>query len=491
MKSKQLYHSDSSTEKTNASGQRLQSLENASRKDALQEDSPAQDWQWTSQSSSVSGANKKAGAKQKNTTKKVREDIKELGFSDNLFEKLYRKPKLMDAAFDVKPFSKPVQFFSKLSNSKLSDDVLERLPAEAGDHFSDLLDRFPSKKSTSEKARDGMRRTLEGMDFEDAQKAYEIRFQHQLLHDGDQYSNHVDNTDWSIPKVAEVWDQLDVLPEQDVSKNEEIDQMIAISGGGGWFSPAADVIAIGVEGSPDYMAHVVRHEVAHAVHDQKKAEIDAWLTNDIGFVPLPVNQQGYRTWISELGGFPATWTDASGVERPFDDIAKGEIVYILMTYIGRAFGPSRDDVTETLPAEFLPAWDAMPEAVKNAVKQSTTNWWDNHSNWQTGPNGKYFLNHWYGNPSYMSPRAETVVAATGRTYTAMSEKEFFANCYSEFFSNKDGFVDPQKWGGRLPDFVQHFFYSNLLDMQPYKGKKKGKKKNQKEPPKPTGMSGTP
>ena len=115
--------------------------------------------------------------------------------------------------------------------------------------------------------------------------------------------------------------------------------------------------------------------------------------------------------------------------------------------------------------------------------------------WTTGEQGKkeVLLNHYYQSCNRVSPEVEAAVKATGKSYSAMSPKEFFANCYAEFFADPAGYADPKKWGGNLPKKVQTFFYKHLLDVQPYKKKssnKKGKEKT-KEPPKPTGMPGTP
>lgn len=73
--------------------------------------------------------------------------------------------------------------------------------------------------------------------MDDIQVAYELRFDHELLHDGDQSSSHVDQAGWDKTDVADLWEQLSVLPDSDVVHNSEIDQMIAKEGGGGWFNP--------------------------------------------------------------------------------------------------------------------------------------------------------------------------------------------------------------------------------------------------------------
>ena len=209
----------------------------------------------------------------------VKSRIKELGMTDALFEELFDRPEWLDAAFEVKPFSKPAKLFKKLNSSKLSDDVVERFPQEAGSHFSESLEALPEKKSKVDSIRSGIRRTLEGMQFSDVQTAYEMRFNHSLNHDSDQHEYYQDDADWQMSKVVHLWDQLEVLPEKDVVDNERIDEMIALSqAGGGYYSPSRDIIAIGVnmsdilQHSVDHMTHTIRHEVGHAVHHQRSPE---------------------------------------------------------------------------------------------------------------------------------------------------------------------------------------------------------------------------
>jgi len=434
----------------------------------------------------------------------VKSRIKELGMTDALFEELFDRPEWLDAAFEVKPFSKPAQLFKKLNSSTLSDDVVERFPQEAGSHFSESLEALPEKKSKVDSIRSGIRRTLEGMQFTDVQTAYEMRFNHSLNHDSDQHEYYQDDADWQMSKVVHLWDQLEVLPESDVANNERIDETIALDqGGGGYYSSSHDVIAIGVDlndfifqQNVDNMTHTIRHEVGHAVHHQRSAEIDAWLAQ-VGFVEFEQTHDAYYQWIKELGGHEATWTDGNGTQREFDAETIQVVIDQIISYQGSdSFAPSRDDVTSTFSPEYLPAWHALSNGVKVAVEQSTENWWDNMNNWGKGKKGKYFLNHYYQTCNRISPEVEATVTATGESYTAMSPKEFFANCYAEFFADPAGYVNPEKWGGNLSKKVQNFFYKNLLDVQPYKkkGGEKGKGKgkgNTKEPPKPTGMPGTP
>lgn len=86
---------------------------------------------------------------------------------------------------------------------------------------------------------------------------------------------------------------------------------------------------------------------------------------------------------------------------------------------------------------------------------------------ETAPARNYFLNHWYHLPYRFGATAKTAIGATGDEYTAMSEKEFFANCYAEYFEDPAGMQDHTNWGGSLPGAVKDFFSMCVVDRHPY------------------------
>ena len=131
--------------------------------------------------------------------------------------------------------------------------------------------------------------------------------------------------------------------------------------------------------------------------------------------------------------------------------------------------------------------------VRNACVQSTPSWYDNYTNFAGGSRGTYFLNYWYTRPFWMSSTASAVVAATGDTYTAMSEKEFFANAYAEYFEDPAGYNDHSLWGGSLPESVKTFFSKHIVQRQPYTPPATATTRDAQNAPTPPsgGMAGTP
>ena len=119
----------------------------------------------------------------------------------------------------------------------------------------------------------------------------------------------------------------------------------------------------------------------------------------------------------------------------------------------------------------------MPAAVKNACAQSVNNFYQNFEAFQKKGNKHYFLNHYYHRGFWISDRSMATIRATNDKYSAMSEKEFFANCYSEYFRDSTGIHHPENWGGNLPGSVKSFFKEVVVNRNPYNKFKKQQKQD--------------
>ena len=63
-------------------------------------------------------------------------------------------------------------------------------------------------------------------------------------------------------------------------------------------------------------------------------------------------------------------------------------------------------------------------------------------------------------------------------YAAMSEAEFFATCYAEYFRDPTGIKNPANWGGNLSGSVKAFFSEVVVKRHPYATfRQKQRKKN--------------
>lgn len=362
--------------------------------------------------------------------------------------------------------------------------ICTQLAAIGWDRF---VSRLPRGSGIPQPARAALRRFKDHADAEAAKKLFEQRFDKALTTryenaGGDQigwlsyiFSSGAREITWRVEDIRRVWDQLDLLPDADVSDNSVLRAFQAISGDRGFWSGDSTVqLGQGLRGStmgPTRLEHTVRHEIGHAVHSQIPGQINPWLQGEIGFWYLNEGHAGLRSLITALGGWPATYNDASGTAQPFGATQQNRILAMLTDHTGSA---ASFTAASALPAATGPAttddqryWQAMPAAVHTCFSQSASRWYNNYTAMPTGTNGKYFYNHWYKKPYYFSANAETAIGATGDNYSAMSEKEFFANCYAEYFANPAGYNDHTQWGGRLSGSVKAFFARVVVDRQPY------------------------
>jgi hypothetical protein len=295
------------------------------------------------------------------------------------------------------------------------------------------------------------------VELPEARQLFEVRFRHSLAGSG----SGVTAADWDMDKLKLLWRQLDALPDADVSENQVWGAMTAIAGSGGFYKGSH--IEIGVQASEAKMTHTVRHEIGHGVHDQLSGTANAWLQGSIDFWTTD-----WDTWISDLGGFPDKYQHPSEGEKPFDDTAKQAVRGMIESFTNRGnWGPTRAAPDTGKSALEQAYWAAMPDAVKNGCTQSKSRWYNNWSNFQQANGRSYFLNHWYHTPYRFGATAATAIGATGDNYTAMSEKEFFANCYAEYFEDPAGKDDHSKWGGSLPGSVKDFFTTCVVERHPY------------------------
>jgi len=338
------------------------------------------------------------------------------------------------------------------------DDFLEDAPTKLSPIWAALIGALPRGSAMPAGTRAALWAMADDMSVAQMKLAFDARFNTPAV-DG--------SGSWGKDMLQAVWENLEHLPDQDVSDNTVLQTFEAISGTGAFWSGRSD-IQIGQGRDVDAIGHTVRHEVGHAVHTELSGTVDAWCQQAMSFWFYSGSSAGYTSWINDLGGFPSNYTDESGAEKPFGDTEKARALALLQSFVGggSSWSPARSSVTDGQSAADAAIWEGMKPAVKNAVTQSTSKWYKNHSNWQGGAKGKAFLNYWYAKPFYMGAAAEAVVN-TCRDYTAMSHKELFADAYAEYFEDPAGAQDRTEWGGDLSGAVQTFFENNILDRQPY------------------------
>lgn len=313
---------------------------------------------------------------------------------------------------------------------------------------------------------------LAGHDSTEAASLFPIRFDKPLT------------GTWNVLDVMIVWKQLDVLPDRDVSANTVLQAFQAIAGDAGFWSGGNTVqLGAGLRTStmgPARLPHTVRHEIGHAVHDLLAGTVNAWLKEGVKFWYHPGGIAGVQSMIGDFGGWPATYQDEHGTDTPFGAPEKADVLAFLGGHINSVAWKAKTALPAApqrvpggtgpaLPGQRLPMlWEAMPAGLRTSFETSKETWYNQYTTHPRGSNGFTFFNHYYNKPFYFSPAAKSAIAATGDNYSAMSEKEFFANCYAEYFVDPAGATDKSKWGGSLSADVKGFFEKHIVGRQPYK-----------------------
>jgi hypothetical protein len=323
---------------------------------------------------------------------------------------------------------------------------------------------------------------------------FNIRFNKQLT--------AASGVSWVAGDIRAVWDQLAVLPEEDVSENTALTVFRAIGGDQAFANGDGSIeLGTGLSSStfwgngptqganngtpnPGRLGHTVRHEIGHRVHAELQSTVDSWLQNGIKFWYFSGGAAGAASLIGDLGGFPGTFNDKRNDPVPFTGADQARINTLIANHSGGAsWFPKASMLPATgtvVPDPTLPVgttmtqaerdvllWDALDPRVRNVFVQSDSGpWYVNYTSHSLGPKGSYFWNHWYGKPYYFSSTALATINATGDNYSSMSEAELFANCYATFFANPAGYNDHSLWGGISAD-VDSFMRTHILERQPY------------------------
>lgn len=210
-------------------------------------------------------------------------------------------------------------------------------------------------------------------------------------------------------------------------------------------------------------ARVLRHELAHALHDNNLTVIDTWLTEHFGWkvFQLPVDAstndsmlvKAVDGWIAELGG----WDKA--VPAATNDDEK----HLVRRHIWAACQPELEVRKGKTMSRWLddlagdPGWfpPSLPEQV---YIRSPDDWWkaaefgfplpDN-------PQRVAFMCHQYRQLVVVDARACALVreGAIPHDYALMSQKEFFAELYAYWHWRRNGKKSPRK---KLRESVPEF-----------------------------------
>jgi hypothetical protein len=251
--------------------------------------------------------------------------------------------------------------------------------------------------------------------------------------------------DWTKPALLASWDQLDLLPDNQVTP-AIVKKLQGIMGDGG--SENSQTIKIGQELAG--LGHAVRHEVAHALQSAGSVNPNPFLatywTAPGGLSVLKGNPSTeLQAVITAHGGYKPGTTAAQ------QSAGLAALVTYFAAFNGFASGPSG-----SLPKA---ATSVLRKATVASFRLSGLHFWENYLSIPPSADGRrWFYNPYYSRALAFNGPAMGIIGITGDAYTAMSDLEFFANTYAKYFENPT----PSKWGTGLPASVKTWFKTNVV-----------------------------
>ena len=323
-----------------------------------------------------------------------------------------------------------------------ANDIRTGKPVNAGNRqFKSMLARLPKGSHLPPWAKQDLRVLFEYAKRENLQALqdtlFEIRFDIKLE---DDWAQNDDGND-----IDTLWKLLKDLPDTNIEGNTRIRELLLDNGkGGGWYQPDSNDIAIGeLElGDQESFEDTVRHEVGHAVYEQKHEVVDAWLTSAFGWREFKATVAGVNEWVGLMGG----WGDLT--------ITQQRDVYDALTSSCIGQGSSWDPG----PAPILPPdhpWHGAGFGPRLAYEQTPSAWYEAHGTWYRSHGKAFFLNYWYGTFMVVDEHTLSLVDNMPQSYASMSPFEFFAELYALYFD-----LDDTK-RSNLPEPVVTWFKENI------------------------------
>ena len=247
---------------------------------------------------------------------------------------------------------------------------------------------------------------------------FEVRFGVELE---DEWAFNSDPND-----IDTIWKLLRDVPVANIEGNINLSKIELISNGGGVYGD--NVISIGEDELADRerFEDVLRHEVGHAVHENRDAIVTPWLKSRFGWQYFEPSTGGINDWVQLMGGW-------GGLTAP----QRAEVTQFLRQALGR--GSSWSPGARPNPPGSHPWWGAS-FGPRLAYEKTGANWYENFRSWHRVGDKAFFLNYWYANLMVVNVSTLDLVAQMPSSYAAMSHFEFFAELYSLYYD----YDDPQR-----------------------------------------------
>ncbi|WP_338845660.1 CpXC domain-containing protein [Massilia sp. W12] len=300
----------------------------------------------------------------------------------------------------------------------LSDAQQAGQPPDLADpKLARMLKKLPRGAQLPGWAKQSLRNLFEYAKAQGDQKIqdliFEVRFGAEL---GNEWGKNDDPDD-----IDTIWQLLRDLPSTNVEGNTSLNKIKEGSGGGGFYTRDGTIeIGEGNRGDDVRFADVLRHEVGHAVHAQRKELVNAWLLQRFGWHYWENDEDGVRAWVDAMGGM-----------AHLSKRKQSEVVKILLQAAGEG---STWQPGELAPIADKHPWRAPDFGPRLAFEQSGAYWYRNHACWHRANGLAFCINFWY--QRFMVVKAETLdqfVANMPSNYAAMSHMEFFAELYALYY----------------------------------------------------------
>ena len=243
-------------------------------------------------------------------------------------------------------------------------------------------------------------------------KLFEVRFGFALDNEWSQNKNAND--------IDTIWQLLRSLPVSNVEGNAKIAKLTLEADDSGDYGN--NIIGIGEKelGNRKGFEDLLRHEVGHAVHEQRDAVVTPWLEKTFGWRLFSKRSADIHQWVKLMGG----WGTLSARQR--SDVVK---------FLRQAVGPGDKWAAgrRPKPPANHPWWGKNFGPRLAYEKSGRMNWYTHFKSWYRVGNKAFALNYWYAQFMVVDTATLDLVAKMPDNYAAMSHFEFFAETYALYY----------------------------------------------------------
>ena len=246
---------------------------------------------------------------------------------------------------------------------------------------------------------------------------------------------NAEGSEVSAAQLALLWEQLEALPQENVSNTTALACLEVASDWRGTYQEPNQTAMVGLkidypEGAT-FVKNTVRHEIGHALHAQFFGIVNPWLDTLWDYCSIDDNDK--------------IWAWCKAIDPGLTENNKKSILEIIIGYIENGQGsfeyPFLDYIADSYRGE---CHAAISPVLQRALTESGVGYW-NWNAFHQSDGRYYFINNYYGALCSFARPVADMVTDTNRPAAAFFHYEFFAECYAEYTET------PENPGGNLPD----------------------------------------